>query len=164
MRLLADIRYDAAPDEVFAMLRDPGFQAQRCRATGAVDHHVDVDEFDDGGVTITSSRTMPTDQVPDFVRTFVGPTLVVTEIQEWPADDGGDRAGTILLEIRGAPIRMTGTLRLLAEGAGTREVVDCDLKAAVPLVGGRIERAIEPALLAAIRVEERTGRAWLARA
>jgi hypothetical protein len=46
---------------------------------------------------------------------------------------------------------------------GTRQTIDGDLKASVPLVGGRIEKAIEPAMQAAIRVEQREGRAWLAR-
>lgn len=163
MRLTADIRYDAAPDAVFAMLSEPGFQEKRCLATGALSHDVTVEEYDDGSVTVTAHRTMPTDEVPDFVRTFVGSTLVVSEIQDWhvPDADGG-RDGTLVLEIKGAPVRMTGTLRLTAEGSGTVETIDCDLKAAVPLVGGKIEKAVEPAIRAAIRVEEREGRAWLA--
>ena len=37
-----------------------------------------------------------------------------------------------------------------------------NLKASVPLIGGKIEKAVEPALLAAIKVEQREGRAWLA--
>lgn len=163
MHLTADIRYDAAPDAVFAMLSDPGFQERRCVATGALEHDVSVEEFDDGGVTVTAHRVMPTDQVPDFVRTFVGPTLVVSEIQDWTAAaEDGTREGTLVLEIQGAPVRMTGSLRLVADGKGTVEVIDTDLKASVPLVGGKIERAVEPAILAAIRVEEREGRAWLA--
>ena len=163
MRLTADIRYDAAPDAVFAMLCEPAFQEQRCVATGALSHEVGIEEYDDGSVTVTVHRTMPTDQVPDFVRTFVGSTLVVSEIQDWqgPADDGS-RDGTLVLEIKGAPVRMTGTLRLVAQGPVTVETIDCDLKAAVPLVGGKIEKSVEPAILAAIRVEEREGRAWLA--
>ena len=163
MRLTADIRYDAAPDAVFAMLRDEGFQEQRCVATGALSQEVVVEEYDDGSVTISVHRTMPTDEVPDFVRTFVGSTLVVSEIQDWQApDDDGARDGTLVLEIKGAPVRMTGTLRLVAEGPATVETIDCDLKAAVPLVGGKIEKAVEPAIRAAIRVEEREGRSWLA--
>lgn len=164
MRLTADIRYDADPDAVFGMLCDPAFQEQRCVATGALEHEVVVEEFDDGGTTITSRRTMPTDEVPEFIRTFVGRTLVVAEIQDWTGPDAdGARDGTLVLEITGAPVRMTGSLRLVAEGPGTVEVIDCDLKAAVPLVGGKIERSVEPAIRSAIRVEERTGRAWLAR-
>jgi hypothetical protein len=164
VRLTADIHYDAAPTAVFAMLADPAFQEQRCVATGALEHTVGVEEFDDGGATITSRRVMPTDQVPDFVRTFVGATLVVTEVQDWQRlDDDGGRQGTLVLEIKGAPVRMTGSLRLVAEGTGCVEVLDCDLKASVPLVGGKIERAIEPAIRSAIGVEERSGQAWLAR-
>jgi hypothetical protein len=163
VRLTADIRYDADPDAVFAMLCDPAFQEKRCVETGALEHDVLVEEFDDGGTTITSRRTMPTDDVPDFVRTLVGRTLVVVEIQDWTGPDGdGAREGTLIVEIEGTPVRMTGSLRLVAEAAGAVEVIDGDLKAAVPLVGGRIEKSVEPAIRAAIRVEQRTGRAWLA--
>jgi hypothetical protein len=163
VRLTADIRYDAEPDAVFAMLCEPGFQEKRCVATGALSHEVSIEEYDDGSVTVTAHRTMPTDAVPDFVRTFVGQTLVVSEIQDWHAPDtDGARDGTLVLEIKGAPVRMTGTLRLTADGPGTLETIDCDLKAAVPLVGGKIEKSVEPAIRAAIRVEEREGRDWLA--
>jgi hypothetical protein len=163
VRLTAEIRYDADPDAVFAMLADPDFQQRRCVATGALEQDVVVEEFDDGATTVTVHRTMPTDEIPDFVRTFVGQTLVVSEIQDWPATGAdGNRAGTLALEIKGAPVRMTGSLRLLREGDGCIEEIDCELKASVPLVGGRIEKAIEPAIRAAVRVEERTGRQWLA--
>ena len=166
MRLSAEIRYDAEPERVFAMLTDPAFQERKCLATGALKHEVEVEEFDDGGATITTRRTMPTDQVPDFVRSFVGPTLLVEQIDDWegPAGDGS-RSGTVVVEIKGAPVRLTGSLRLAPSGSspGSVETVDGDLKAAVPLVGGRIEKAVEPALQAALRVEQREGRAWLAR-
>ncbi len=162
MRLTAEIRYAATPEAVFAMLSDPDFQDQRCIATGAVEQDVAIEEFDDGGTMITVHRTMPTDRVPDFVRAFVGHSLVVAEFQDWVAatDDGG-REGNLVLEIKGAPVRMTGTLRLVPESAGTLEVIDADLKASVPLVGGKIEKAVEPLIRAAIRVEQREGCAWL---
>ncbi len=59
MHLSAEIRYDAAPDDVFAMLCDPAFQERRCVATGALEQDVTVEEFEDGGATITAHRTMP---------------------------------------------------------------------------------------------------------
>jgi hypothetical protein len=52
-------------------------------------------------------------------------------------------------------------MTLRADGTGTRQTIDGDLKASVPLIGGRIEKAIEPALQGAIRVEQREGRTWL---
>jgi hypothetical protein len=163
VRLSAEIRYDAHPAAVFAMLTDPDFQERKCAATGALEHEVGIDEYDDGGAAIRTDRTMPTDQVPDFVRTFVGQTLSVIEVDDWqPAAADGSREGTVVVEIKGAPVRLAGAMTLRPDGTGTRQTIDGDLKASVPLVGGRIEKAVEPALQAAIRVEQREGRAWLA--
>jgi hypothetical protein len=66
------------------------------------------------------------------------------------------------VEIKGAPVRLAAAMTMHADGGGTRQTIDGDVKASVPLIGGRIEKAVEPALQAAIRVEQREGRAWLA--
>jgi Protein of unknown function (DUF2505) len=163
VRLSAEIRYDAEPAAVFAMLTDAAFQEHKCAATGAVQSAVEIDTFADGGATIRTHRTMPTDQIPDFVRTFVGGTLVVAQVDDWgPAGSDGARVGSVVVEIKGAPVRLAGSLALRPAGDGTIETIDGDVKAAVPIIGGRIERAVEPALQAAIRVEQREGTAWLA--
>jgi uncharacterized protein YndB with AHSA1/START domain len=162
VRLRAEIRYDADPESVFGMLTDAAFQEHKCAATGAVESEVEIECFADGGATIRTTRTMPTDQVPDFVRTFVGSRLVVVQVDDWaaPEPDGG-RDGSAVVEIKGSPVRFAGSLTLRA-GGGTVETIDGDVKAGVPLIGGRIEKAVEPALQAAIRVEQREGTAWLA--
>jgi hypothetical protein len=163
VRLKAELRYDADPHAVFAMLTDTGFQEAKLEATKALSHEVDVALRSDGGAVITSRRTMPTDRVPDMVRSAVGQTLEIVQVEEWgPAGADGGRSGTLHVEIRKAPVRLTGTLQLRAAGQGTLELVEGDLKAAVPLIGGKIERSAEPAVMAAIQVEEQTGRAWLA--
>jgi hypothetical protein len=107
---------------------------------------------------------MPTDQIPDFARSFVGRTIDVVQVDDFGAPDVDDgREGSVIVEIKGVPVRFAGSLALGAASAGTLETVDGDVKASVPLVGGRLERALEPALQAAIRVEQREGIAWLAR-
>ena len=163
MQLRADIRYDADPERVFAMLIDPGFQEAKCVATGAIEHSVAVSEHDDGGATIVSRRSMPTDRVPDFVRSFLGTTLDLTETQVWSAaGEDGSRTGSLTVQIQGAPVKFTASTALAAEGAGTHQPIEGDLKASVPLIGGKIEQSAEPAVSAAIRVEQRTGTSWLA--
>lgn len=163
MRLKAELRYDAGPADVFAMLADPAFQERKLAATGAIEHEVDVVARDDGGAVVTTRRTMPTDQVPDLVRNLVGPTLTIVQVEDWgPAAADGGRSGTVTAEVSAAPVQLTGTLRLAAAGAGTVETLDAELKARLPIIGGRIERAAEPAITAAIDVEQREGRAWLA--
>jgi uncharacterized protein YndB with AHSA1/START domain len=163
VRLKAELRYDAGPAEVFAMLTNPAFQERKLAATGALAHEVEVAHRDDGGAVVTTSRTMPTDQVPDLVRNLVGPTLTIVQVEDWgPAGADGGRSGTVTAEVSAAPVRLTGTLRLAAAGAGTVESLDAELKARMPIIGGRIERAAEPAITLAVEVEEREGRAWLA--
>jgi hypothetical protein len=163
MRISAVLRYAVDPSQVYAMLVDPAFGERMCQANHALEHDVQVEEFDDGGATVTVHRVMPTEQVPEFVRSFVGPSVKVTEVREWhPAEPDGGRTGTLVVQIVGAPVRLTAALRLAAEGKGAVQTVDGDLKASIPLIGGKIEKAVEPAILAAIMVEERTATAWLA--
>jgi hypothetical protein len=163
VQLSADIRYDADPERVFAMLIDPTFQEAKCVATGAIEHSVAVRQHDDGGATIVSRRNMPTHHVPDLVRPLLGDLLVLVETQEW-SGAGADcsRTGSIRVEIHGAPVRFSASTALAADGAGTHQPIAGDVTAAVPLFGGRIEKAAAPAVTAAIRVEQRTGITWLA--
>jgi hypothetical protein len=162
VRLTAEIRYPADPSVVFAMLIDPAFQAAKCRATGALDHLVEVTDHANGGATIVSRRDLPADRVPDFVKGMVGPTLRVVEIHNWePAAAGGRRTGKITVEIPGAPIRFAAAVVLAGLDGGTHQEIAGDLRASIPFIGGRIERAAEPAIRSAIAVEQRTGTAWL---
>lgn len=162
MRISADVLYDADPATVFAMICDVAFQERKCIANGALEHRVEIEEYEDGGAVVTTHRTLPADGIPDFVKSFVGPTLVITQTDDWagPGADGV-RTGTTVAEIAGAPVRFTAALRLESTTTGARQAVAGELKATVPLIGGKIEKAAEPAIRAAIRAEQRTSTAWL---
>lgn len=162
VRIFADVLYDADPGTVFAMICDVAFQERKCVANGALEHRVEIEEYEDGGAMITTHRTLPADGVPDFVKSLVGPTLMIRQTDDWagPGPDGV-RTGTTVAEIAGAPVRFAADLRLEPTAAGARQAVTGELKASVPLVGGRIEKATEPAIRAAIRAEQRTSTAWL---
>jgi len=163
VRLSAEIRFDADPRRVFRMIVDPAFQEAKCVASWSIEHEVDISEHDDGGVTVVSRRKMPTDSFPDFVRTLVGSSVRLLETQRWyaPAADGS-RTGSVAVELHGLPVRFHGSIALAADGGGTHWPVEGEIKASVPFLGSRIERAAEPAVLAGIRVEQRTGTEWLA--
>jgi hypothetical protein len=162
VKVNAQIRYAADPATTFAMLLDRDFQEQVCRATGATGFDVAVQQAAGGG-TVRTDRELPTDQFPDFVRTFVGDTVHVVRLDTWgPAAADGSRDGTLVVEIKGAPVRLEGTLSLRPDGASSVEDVRGDLKASVPLLGGRIEKAVEPPIRAAVATEERVAASWLA--
>lgn len=162
MKISATLSYAATPHEVFAMLADEAFQARKCAATGALSHSVFISAQGDRTL-IVSSRDLPTDDFPDFVRGLVGRTLAVTETQDWgPAGPGGKREGTLKVDIANAPIDLAGTLSLAPAGRGSVQSVRGELRARVPLFGGKIEQAAAPAIESAIGVEREIGQAWLA--
>jgi hypothetical protein len=154
----AQVFYPASPDLVFGMFVDRSFQERVCQATGALRYHVEIEQ-DAGAATITTRRELPTDQVPDYARAFIGQTLEVVRVDHWEAPDAdGNRDGRVTVEITGAPIRLNGNLALRVDNdGGTKEMIAGDLKASIPLLGGKMEKAAEPALMSAIRKEEEVG-------
>lgn len=163
MKIAKSIEYAATPDEVFAVLSDVKFQEAKCAATAAITHSADVETVGDH-VVITTERILPSDGLPDFAKSMVGDTLKVTETQDWgPASSGGSRRGTVEMAVSGAPIALKGTLMLAPGFGGTVETLDAELKAKVPLIGGKIEKAAAPPIEEAIDIEAKTAAEWLTR-
>ena len=105
---------------------------------------------------ITTERVLPTDSLPDFARSFVGEALTVVEIQTWsPPSPDGSRVADLNLHVKGAPLTLKGTIRLSPTAGGSVQEVEADLRAGVPLIGGRLEKAAADPLLAAARTETR---------
>lgn len=163
MKLQEEIRYDAPPADVAAMLADPSFVEEKCRATGALEQTVEVDGDASGPFTVTTVRHMPTDEFPDVAKKFVGDTVVIKQVDTWQAaQEDGSRSGDVRLKIAGAPVELLGTMALAPSGSGTLQELVGDLKASVPLLGGKLEKAAAPAIVMALRKEQEVGRAYLA--
>ncbi|GAA6524563.1 DUF2505 domain-containing protein [Intrasporangium sp. DVR] len=161
MRITETIIYHAPVDVVYAMKTSPEFQERKCADSGALQHDVAVRDNGDGAVVVTR-RDLSTDGLPDFVRSIVGARLSVTETYRWgPAGPDGSRDGTLTVEAAGAPVAMRGTVRMDPEDGATHLTIDGDLKAHVPLIGSRIEKAAAPAFIKALRSEHESGRRWL---
>jgi Protein of unknown function (DUF2505) len=160
MDLRTEQRYDADPSTVFAMLTDEAFLALKAQATGALRHEGSVDR-DGDRVTVRLLRVMPPD-VPDLVRRFVGDTINLDQTDIWePAATDGSRTGSIRITMGGAPVQLTGGMRLTRTEMGSQTSIDAEIKAAIPLFGGKIEKAVHDALVQAVRIEENVGREWL---
>jgi len=114
------------------------------------------------GFTIAVRRTLPTDLIPAQVRPFVGDELEVRQAEVWEAPSGDRRTGTIAVEIAGAPVRVTGTVRLepTADG-GTRQVYDGEVRATVPLFGAAVAEAAARAVRSTLEAEGAAGQEWL---
>lgn len=164
MDVTTEIRYPGASvEKVVALLFDPRFRQEVCMATLAIDQQVDVEPGADGAAVVTITRTLPA-QVPDFVKRFVGETITLAQTETWAPDDGsGVRRADLVLRVVGQPAAMNGSITVGHTEGEVVETVNGDLQVSVPFFGGRVEAEIVTALEAAARVEEETGRAWLAR-
>ena len=165
MQVRVELRFAAQVPQVAAMLADVGYARARVEASGASVEQADVTGTPDGAVTVTTRRSMPTDQIPAQARSFVGSRLEVRQVEAWeaPVDADGTRRGTVVVEISGAPVRLTGTISLTPDGAdGSVLVYDGELKAGIPLFAAAIEQAAAGAVRSALQAEQDAGSRWLA--
>lgn len=162
MRITERIVHPATPDRVYAMVVDLDYQHQRCERSGALSHEVALEQEADS-LTVVTRRQMPTTQLPDAFRSLVGQHVDLVETTRWgPADSDGTREGALQLDVEGTPLSMVGGIHLRPTEDGTTYTVDGDLRAHVPLIGGRIERAAAPMVAHALQIEQEVGARWLA--
>lgn len=164
MHLSVEAHYTADPTSVGQLFADPAFVTAKVQASGAMSQQVDVVGDADEDFTVTTRRQMPTTQIPPQFRSFVGANLEVRQVEAWEAAEGDVRRGTVVVEITGAPVRLSGRMRLEpGPDGGAVHRVEGELKASVPLFAAAVEEATAGAVRAAFTAEEKTAREWLAR-
>ena len=164
MRLTTREELGGTVDEVHALLTDRAFQEAKCAATtdgGPTSVEITANA---GGERVRTVRELPSDGLPDIARSFVGEHLTIIEVHDWtgPAADGSRRSA-LDIHVKGAPLTIKGTLRLEPSGTGTVKMIDAELKANVPLIGGKLEKAAAGPINTAIDIETGLLREWLAR-
>lgn len=163
MRFDATIDYPADVDTVAAMLADEEFVRRKIAATGALESTQEVIREGEA-FTVTTRRQLPTDQVPSAFRSLVGQSLDVRLVEAWEAPHPDrSRAGTLSLDIVGAPVRVIGrmSLRPAADG-GTVQSFEGDITASIPFFGKPIEKAASGAVDQVLAVERSIGLDFLA--
>jgi hypothetical protein len=129
--------YDAPLDAVLTMLRDPEATVAKYASMGHRDIEVIDCSGDDDHLRVESTRVVDVD-IPAFAKRFLKPTNTMRQVDEWRAAEGGEWDGTFTVEVKGAPLRLSGTMHL-APGDGTcTEEIAVHVSVNVPLVGGKI--------------------------
>lgn len=152
----------ADPAAVFAMLTDESFQRGTGNATGAIAVAVAITQ--DGADTVVNTvRTMSTEGAPAAFKAMVGDQLDIVVEQRWGAAAAdGSRTGTTHIEVRDKPVTFDGPCTLRPGGEGSELTIAGDVHCTMPLIGGRVEGAVAPALVEGFEVEEQQGRSYLA--
>jgi hypothetical protein len=163
-RMQVSHRYDADVETLYALMCDPAFLERKYADQGATDISIERGDGDAGGQHLVTRRKVTVD-LPGFAKRVMQPTNTVEHVEDWaaPATDGS-RVCTYTIEVQGVPSRISGTVTLSPDGAGTRQDVAADVKVSIPLVGGRLEKFAVDSGTKVLAEEAEFTRAELARA
>lgn len=140
MRMHLEHHYDADVETVFALITDPDFMTRKYTAIGSTNVAVDRSEEDGGGCELVMRRTVTVD-LPGFAKRVMTPSNTAVQTENWAvADTNGARICMYHVEIQGMPSKVTGTVTLSAEGTGTKQDIEADVKVSIPLLGGKLEK------------------------
>ena len=154
------MRYDGAtPEQVYAMLATPDFREQVCEYQRFPKRTVTITPAG-SGMTVKVDQHRPADEVPSFARKLVGDEINIVQEEQWSSPT----SASLQVSIPGKPGEMRGSVAITGDAGGTTEVVEVEVKASIPLIGGKIEGLIGDMLLKALRAETKVGRDWLAEA
>ncbi len=156
MKLRHELTFDATTDEVLAMLTDPANWDKVPVATEAISSKASV-ETSGGSTTVVVDQLQKVVGVPGFAKKFVGDSTRAITTQVWTGS-----TATYVVDTPGKPTTMKGSLSLSAKGSGSALVYDLDVKASVPLIGGKLESLVVDLFTEGLGKEQATGNAWLA--
>ena len=133
------VSYDIPADveTTFAAISSEAWAAAKAKRLEDGSEVVSRSESGDG-VTLVVSRKLP-DAIPGFLQKFLPADGRVKQTDTWTAASGGVRAGTWQADTPGSPVKVGGTMRLEPAGDGCRYVVEGEIKASIPLIGGKAE-------------------------
>ncbi|MEU8224000.1 DUF2505 domain-containing protein [Kribbella sp. NPDC048915] len=160
MELKMSASYDATPEEVFAIVSDQAFREQACVKTKALSYDVRVSTSGTDTV-VRVSREMPSTDIPDMAKKFVGETLTVVQTETWHAPGAdGSRTADVAGEISNTPVTLKGTARIAQQGAQTVQSINLDVKVAIPLIGKKLEPFVVDAIRSGLQKEHDLGHEW----
>ncbi len=154
-KVSASMTLNGTPEEVFAVLTNPEYQKDKNERTGGSNVQVDVD-----GDAVTVTRELP---APAIAQKITGPTLESKEVSAWEAaDSDGNRTGSIKVELGGGKVHINGDTELSGTDT-TTFALNVEVKAKVPLIGGKIEADAANEFERAVKAEEKIANEWLAK-
>lgn len=159
MRLTRDLTYAAPVADVLAMLQDPAYWDRVAEATGALSSTTTV-TGSAPEVTVVTDQQQAVAGVPSFAKKLVGDSTQAISTATWRGEDAA-----YVVETPGKPTSIAGAVRVAAAGnGGAASVVSYDLevRASVPLVGGKLEKLVCELTGDGLDKEHAVGQAWLA--
>lgn len=156
-----DVIRAASPEVVLASYYDASHLAAQDAVAGLVERTV-TESVDDGQAWRATWRVVSTKPLPAFVRAFVaGGRLAYLEQLTWRRASATAEL-VVTPQILGGRVELSGRYALTAAGPGTvRRVYTGEIRAAIPLIGGKVERGILAEFEAAMPAMTACTQRWL---
>lgn len=133
-------RFPVSPRAYWDGTRDPELD-QRMAEAGEIDVQV-LERRRDGPRTHERLRVSPRKELPGVAQRALG-TARFSYVQVVDSDD--DRMGTtwqVLPDVLPDKVTCRGTSRVIDAPGGCERIIDGEIKVAIPLVGGSIEKVV----------------------
>ncbi|HET7313612.1 DUF2505 domain-containing protein, partial [Salinisphaera sp.] len=141
MKFQETFDFDHPADVILKMFGDKNYYLAKYEEMGA--NAPDVLDTESAGdrfsITVRHALDASRLKFPDFIKSRIGDRLYLRQTDTWQLDKG---EGRLDIEIEKMPVEIGSKLVLADHGNGSRLTLDFDIKASVPLVGGRIEKAV----------------------
>ena len=132
------IRFDFPPERLMQVLLDPGFQVARDKANGSLESRVEEKSR-------TAERYVYSMHTKDYARGMTG--IDKSKIEDNRADYEWDlrtrkATWTYHPSAQLGPVRVWGTIKVEADGAGCRLTNTFEVEVKIPLIGGQAEKMV----------------------
>jgi hypothetical protein len=143
------------------MLQSREYVDAKYQGLGDIATNVETFEPSDDSIRLTVDRTVPAD-LPDFAKKVLGDTNRIVQNESWTATGDGYECD-LKIEFPGKPLHVRGRLEIRPTGDATADWdVDMEIKASIPLIGGKLEDVVRKETLASLDKEYAFNQEWLA--
>lgn len=140
MKFQETFDFDYPRDVILRMFGDEGYYRAKYEKMGGAPEVLDTQSSENRfSITVRHALDASRLKFPDFVKSRIGDNLYLRQTDAWQLDQG---RGRLDIDIEKAPVEIRSTLHLTDQGSGSRLTLDFDIKASVPLLGGKIEKAV----------------------
>lgn len=137
--------YPATPERLWQAFGQPDYLHRKYAAQGITAYKLRRFDASPERIDVDLERTLavPLHRIPHFAQRFVHPEQTLHYLSHWHRNAAGEADFDLEIQAPGLPLQITGKGRLRQVEAGnSRLAIEFDIRVHVPLLGGRIEKAL----------------------
>lgn len=126
----------------FKVLKDEFYLMKKFEATGAKNIEIPFCGEKNGAFVTTRKMDIPANP-PGFAKKFIKAMNTVIATDTWRSYDREKKTGDFVIDIKGLPVSINGSLTLRPTKQGCEYIIEFDVEVHIPLIGNKIAQIIE---------------------